>query len=62
MKGKVKVLLDNQEIATAGKMQYNNVIEFYFNHESTLEIVGEFAGTVHFNEFEVLSCESDAGR
>ena len=61
-KGKVKVLLDNQEIATAGKMKKSNVIEFDFNHDSTLEIVGEDKGTTQFNEFEVLSCESDAGR
>ena len=60
--GKVKVLLDNQEIATAGRMKRSNVIEFDFNHDSTLEIVGEFRGVAQFNEFEVLSCQSDDGK
>ena len=56
--------MDNQEIATAGKMQRSNVIEFDFNHGSTLEIVGENKGATQFNDFEVLSCQRppEAGR
>ena len=54
----VKVLLDGQEIATAKKMKRNEVIEFDFNHESTLEILGQKKGAIQFNDFEVLSCQS----
>ena len=54
----VKVLLDGQEIATAKKLKRDEVIEFDFNHESTLEIIGQKKGAIQFNDFEVLSCQS----
>ena len=54
----VKVLLDGQEIATAKKLKRGEVIEFDFNHESTLEIIGQKKGAIQFNDFEVLSCQS----
>ena len=53
----VKVLLDSQEIATAKKMKRNEVIEFDFNHDSTLEIVGVEKGVIQFNDFEILQCQ-----
>ena len=53
----VKVLLDNQEIASAKKMKRNEVIEFDFNHDSTLEIVGMEKGAIQFNDFEILHCQ-----
>ena len=56
-KGMVKVLLDNQEIAMAKKMKRNEVIEFDFNHDSTLEIVGVEKGVIQFNDFEILHCQ-----
>ena len=42
----VKVLLDGQEIATAKKLKRDEVIEFDFNHESTLEIIGQKKGAI----------------
>ena len=56
-KGVVKVLLDNQEIAAAKKMKRNEVIEFDFKHDSTLEIVGVEKGVIQFNDFEILQCQ-----
>ena len=56
-KGIVKVLLDDQEIAKAKRMKLNEMIEFYFNHDSKLEIVGENKGTIQINDFEVLHCK-----
>ena len=53
----VKVLLDSQEIATAKKMKRNEVIEFDFHHDSTLEIVGMEKGAIQFNDFEILHCQ-----
>ena len=53
--------MDGQEIATAKKMKRNEVIEFDFNHHSMLEIVGETKGSIQFNKFEVLSCQSMPG-
>ena len=53
----VKVLLDHQEIATAKKMKRNEVIEFDFHHDSTLEIVGMEKGAIQFNDFEILHCQ-----
>ena len=50
--------MDGKEIATAKKMKRNEVIEFDFNHESTLEIIGQKKGAIQFNDFEVLSCQS----
>ena len=61
-KGKVKVLLDGQEITKANKMQLYKNIEFDFKHESTLEIVGEKRGVAQFNSFEVLTCNSGIGK
>ena len=54
-KGMVKVLLDSQEIATAKKMKRNEVIEFDFHHDSTLEIVGMEKGAIQFNDFEIFT-------
>ena len=56
-KGIVKVLLDDKEIAKAKRMKLNEMIEFYFNHDSTLEIVGESKGTIQIHDFEVLHCK-----
>ena len=56
-KGMVKVLLDNQEIAAAKKMKRNEVIEFDFNHDSTLEVVGVEKGVIQINDFEILHCQ-----
>ena len=56
-KGAVKVFLDNKEIAMAKKMKRNEVIEFDFNHDSTLEIVGVEKGVIQFNDFEILQCQ-----
>ena len=56
-KGRVKVHLDNQEIATAKKMKRNEVIEFDFNHDSTLEIVGVEKGAIQINNIEILHCQ-----
>ena len=56
-KGLVKVLLDNQEIAAAKKMKRNEVIEFDFNHDSTLEVVGVEKGVIQINDFEILHCQ-----
>ena len=56
-KGLVKVLLDNQEIAAAKKMKRNEVIEFDFNHASTLEIIGMEKGTIQINDIEILHCQ-----
>ena len=56
-KGIVKVLLDDKEIAKAKRMKLNEMIEFHFNHDSTLEIVGESKGTIQINDFEVLHCK-----
>ena len=53
----VKVLLDNQEIAAAKKMKRNEVIEFDFNHDSTLEVVGVEKGVIQINDFEILHCQ-----
>ena len=53
----VKVLLDHQEIATAKKMKRNEVIEFDFNHDSTLEVVGVEKGVIQINDFEILHCQ-----
>ena len=56
-KGIVKVLLDDKEIAKAKRMKLNEMIEFHFNHDSTLEIVGMSKGTIQINDFEVLHCK-----
>ena len=56
-KGLVKVLLNNQEIATAKKMKLYEVIEFDFNNDSTLEIVGVEKGAIQINDFEILDCQ-----
>ena len=53
----MKVYLDGEKIATAKKMKRDEVIEFDFNHDSTLEIVGQSFGAIQFNDFEVLSCK-----
>ena len=61
-KGKVKVLLDGQEIAFAARMERKKVIEFNFNHDSTLEIVGETRGVTQVNDMKILSCQSNVGK
>ena len=66
--GKVKVLLDNREIALAGKgkgkakHKHSNVVEFDFTSDTTLKIVGEKGGITQINHFEVLSCQTGAGK
>ena len=53
----VKVLLDNQEIASAKKLKRNEVIEFDFKHDRILEIVGEAKGAIQLNDFEIVHCQ-----
>ena len=60
--GFVRVFLNNVEIASAGRMEIENTIEFDFQYNDPLKIIEDGPDSIIlFSDFEIINCEEGCG-